>query len=238
MPSLKEPSTAFGNGLLSALPRAEYERLSPHLELVRLAPGKILYNAGDAVRHAYFPKGGMICLLSTTESGRIIEVAMIGNEGMAGIPIILRSEAAPYQVMVQLAGNALRIKAGAVRAEFDRGGRLQHLLLRYTHTLLTQIAQSAACNRFHTVEERLCRWLLVSRDRVQTDTIRLTQEFLSQMLGAPRSSVTTVAVALQREGLIRYNRGQITILDRRGLETASCECYCLVREGIRDFLVA
>jgi CRP-like cAMP-binding protein len=238
MPSLKEPSTAFGNGLLSALPRAEYERLSPHLELVRLAPGKILYNAGDTVRHAYFPKGGMICLLSTTEDGRTIEVGIIGDEGMAGIPIVLRSGAAPYQVMVQLAGNALRISGNALREEFNRGGKLQDLLLRYTHALLVQVAQSAACNSFHTVKERLCRWLLVSRDRVQTDTIHLTQEFLSHMLGVQRTSVTQIASALQKEGLIRHSRGRITILDRRGLEVASCECYRRVQEGISNFFVA
>lgn len=238
MPSLKEPSTAFGNGLLSALPWAEYERLSSHLELVRLAPGKILYNAGDAVRHAYFPKGGMICLLSTTEDGRTIEVGIIGNEGMAGIPIVLRSGAAPYQVMVQLAGNALRISGNALREEFNRGGKLQDLLLRYTHVLLVQMAQSAACNSFHTVKERLCRWLLVSRDRVQTDTIHLTQEFLSHMLGVQRTSVTQIANALQKEGLIRHSRGRITILNRRGLEATSCECYQRVREGLSNFLVA
>lgn len=238
MASLKDVSAAFGNSLLGALPREEYERLSPHLELVSLKPGRVLYHAGDAVSHAYFPKGGMICLLSTTESGRTIEVAMIGSEGMAGVPIILRCEAAPYQVMVQLAGNALRIRAGALRAEFDRGGRLQHLLLRYTHAVLTQVAQSAACNRFHTVEERLCRWLLVSRDRIQTDTVRLTQEFLSDMLGTPRSSVTAVAATLQREGLIDYSRGKITILDRPAMEAASCECYRLVRDEIGHFLAA
>lgn len=234
----KEPGPIFQNGLLAALPREEYERLSPHMELVRLKPGRILYHPGDAVRHAYFPKGGMICLLSTTESGRTIEVGMIGDEGMAGIPIILRSRTAPYQVMVQLAGNALRIRGDALSAEFNRGGKLQDLLLRYTHTLLIQVAQSAACNRFHTAEERLCRWLLVSRDRVRADTIHLTQEFLSHMLGVPRTSVTMIAGALQREGLIRYGRGKITLLDQRRLEAAACECYRRVREGLEQFLVA
>lgn len=238
MPSLKEPSAAFGNGLLAALPSAEYERLSPHLELVRLTPGKILYNAGDIVRHAYFPKGGMISLLSITEDGRTIEVAMIGNEGMVGVPIVLKSRVAPYQVMVQIAGNALRIRDNILGVEFDRGGKLQDFLLRYTHSVLIQVAQSAACNRFHTVEERLCRWLLVSRDRVQTDTIHLTQEFLSHMLGVPRTSVTMIAVHLQKEGFISYNRGRITILDRSGLEATSCECYRRVREGSSNFLVA
>lgn len=238
MPPLREPGNAFGNSLLSALPREEYERLSPHLELVRLTPGKVLYNAGDVVRHAYFPKGGMICLLSTTEDGRTIEVGMIGSEGMAGIPIILQSAAAPYQLMVQLAGNALRIGRSVLWEEFNRGGKLRDLLLRYTHSLLIQVAQSAACNGFHTVEERLCRWLLVSRDRVQTDTLHLTQEFLSHMLGVQRTSVTLIAGALQKKGLIRHSRGRITILDRRGLEAASCECYRRVREGLSNFLVA
>lgn len=238
MPSLKDAGHTFGNGLLSALPREEYERLSPHLELVRLTAGQILYHAGAAARYAYFPKGGMLSLLATTETGRATEVALIGNEGMAGVPIVLRSGAAPYQIIVQLAGNALRIRAGVLRAEFDRGGRLQDLLLRYAHAVLTQVTQSAACNRFHTVEERLSRWLLVCRDRVHADTIPLTQEFLSYMLGAPRSSVTAVAGALQSKGLIRYSRGKITVLDRSGLEAASCECYRIVRDELKNFLAA
>lgn len=233
----KDVGIAFGNRLLAALPREEYKRLVPHLEVVRLAPGRILYHAGDTVRHVYFPIGGMISLLTTTENGRTIEIAMIGNEGMAGIPVILGDGAAPYQVMVQLGGNALRARADALRAAFNRGERLHGLLLRYTHALFTQVAQSAACNRFHTVEERLCRWLLVSRDRVQTDTIRLTQEFLSHMLGVPRSSVSEAAGALKSEGLIAYSRGKITILDRRGIEAASCECYRLVRDRIRHSLI-
>jgi len=226
------------NRLLAALPREEYERLSPHLESVRLAPGKILYNAGEAVRHAYFPKGGMVSLLSITEEGRTIEIGMIGSEGMAGIPIVLWSDVAPYQVMVQLPGDAMRIKAVALRTEFNRGGKLQELLLRYTHALLIQVAQSAACNRFHTAQERLCRWLLVSRDRVQSDTVNLTQEFLSHMLGVPRTSVTMIAGDLQKGGLIRCGRGRITILDRALLQTASCECYERVREGIDQSFTA
>lgn len=228
----------FTNRILAALPREEYERLSPHLEVVRLTPGRILYNAGDVVRYAYFPMGGMICLLSTTGDGRTIEVGMIGNEGVSGIPIILKTRTAPYQIMVQLAANAMRIKGDKLREEFCRGGQLQDRLLRYTHTILTQIAQSAACNRFHSVEKRLCRWLLVSRDRVQTDTIHLTQEFLSHMLGVPRTSVTMIAGALQKEELIRYSRGKISILDRQRLEAAACECYKLVKEEISHILAA
>lgn len=234
----RDSSLTMSNGLLAALPREEYERLSPYLELVPLAPGKTLCHAGAVVRHAYFPRSGMVSLLSTTEDGRSIEVGVIGNEGMTGVPIILRSNVAPYQVMVQLEGNALRIKADALTGEFNRGGKLQDLLMRYSHSLLVQVAQSAACNRFHTFEERLCRWLLVCRDRVNTDTLHLTQEFLSYMLGAPRTSVTMVAGALQQEGLIKYSRGRITILNRGGLEAASCECYRRVREGISTFLVA
>jgi len=238
MSSTKGRETVFDNRLPTALPREEYARLAPHLELVRLTPGQLLYNVGDPVRYAYFPKGGMLSLLSTTEGGRTIEVGIIGNEGMTGIPVVLQTCVAPYQVIVQLPCNALRIRGEALREEFNRGGRLQSLLLRFTHTLLTQIAQSAACNQFHNVEKRLCRWLLVSRDRVQTDTINLTQEFLSYMLGVPRTSVTTVAKALQERGLISYSRGKIVILDRAGVEAASCECYKLVREGIRQLLAA
>jgi CRP-like cAMP-binding protein len=238
MSLLKDPNDRFGNRLLAALPREEYARLSSHLVLVRLTPGKILYNAGDIVSHALFPKAGMICLLSTTAGGRTIEVGMIGNEGMSGVSIVLRSEIAPYQVMVQLAGHAIRIRGDVLRAEFNRCGRFQDLLLRYTHTVLLQIAQSAACNGFHTVRERLCRWLLVSHDHVPTDTIPLTQEFLSLMLGVPRTSVTMIAGALQKEGVIRYRRGKISILDRPRLERASCECYRLVRQEDEHFHVA
>jgi CRP-like cAMP-binding protein len=238
MSSLKDHGNLFNNQLLAALPREEYERLSPHLELVRLTLGKILYNAGDPVRYAYFPKGGMVCLLSTTESGKTMEVGMIGSEGMVGLPIVLRCGVTSYRVMVQITTNALRIRGDALRREFDRGGRLQDLLLRYTHTLLVQVSQSATCNRFHTVEERLCRWLLVGRDCVQTDTISLTQEFLSEMLGVPRTSITAIAGTLQKEGLIRYGRGKIVILNRAGMESRACECYRLVRNGVREFFAA
>jgi CRP-like cAMP-binding protein len=234
----KESHSSYENHLLAALTDEEYRRLSPHLELVRLPAGKILYEPGDKVRYAYFLKGGMVSLLSTTHDGRSVEVGMIGNEGLAGMPIIFGVSQAPYKIMVQLQGHAMRIKAEALRGEFKRGGHLHDLLLHYAHTLLTQIAQSAACNRFHTVEERLCRWLLVSRDRVQTDTLHLTQEFISHMMGVPRTSVTAIASGLQKEGIIRHSRGKITILDRRRLETVSCECYRLVSEEIRHLSAA
>lgn len=238
MLTLKPRDTTLDNRLLAALPRLEYERLLPYLELVRLTPRKILYDVGDTVRHAYFPKGGMISLLSITQDGRTIEVGVVGNDGMTGLPTILRCNVAPYQVMVQFAGNALRIRADALRAEMSRSGQLQAVLLCYTHALLIQIAQAAACNRFHTVEARLCRWLLVSRDRLLTDTLPLTQEFLSHMLGVPRTSVTAVARTLQERKLVRYSRGKIVILNPAGIERHSCECYRLVRNEIEHFLVA
>lgn len=238
MSSLKARDTTVDNRLLEALSRQQYERLLPNFELVRLMPGRILYDVGDTVHHAYFPIGGMISLLSITQDGRTVEVGMVGNEGMTGLPTVLRCNVAPYQVMVQFAGNALRIRADALRAEMSRSGHLQEVLLCYAHALLIQIAQSASCNRFHTVEARLCRWLLVSRDRLLTDTLPLTQEFLSHMLGVPRTSVTAVARILQERKLVRYIRGKIVILDRQGIEDYSCECYRLVRNEIDQFLVA
>ncbi len=238
MSSLKDSRLAFENRLLAALPADEYKRLLPHLEPVRLPQSKIIYRAGESIRHAYFLRGGMASLLSITGDGKTVEVGMIGNEGLVGIPVILRANTSPYQSAVQLTANAMRVSGDALRAEFDRGGRLHDLMLRYLHALLYQVSQSATCNRFHTMEERLCRWLLVSRDRTQTDTLRLTQEFLSQMIGAPRSRVTLVAIRLQQAGLISYSRGRIVIRDRRGLAALSCECYRIVNEQITRFIAA
>lgn len=226
------------NRILAALPREEYERLLPRMELVRLAKSRIVYNAGDVMRYAYFLLDGMVSVLSSTESGATIEVGMVGNEGMVGVPVILRVPTTPYRLMVQIRGEAMRIGGGDLQREFNRGGRLQDLLLRYTHTLLTQISQSAVCNRFHTTEQRLCRWLLVGRDRVESDTLYFTQEILSHMLGAPRTRVTMAAGNIKKERLIDYSRGKITILDRRGLEFASCECYRVVTEGIKPLAAA
>ena len=180
----------------------------------------------------------MASLLSVTEDGHSVEVGMIGNEGVVGLPAVLGISTAPYRIVMQLPANALRIRAEVLRQEFDRGGRLQKLLMHYVHTLLTQISQSAACNRYHTMKARLYRWLLAGRDRAHTDTLQLTQEFLAQMIGGPRSRVTLIARDLQKAGLIRYSRGKITILDRRGLEAQSCECYRIVSEQISHFLAA
>jgi CRP-like cAMP-binding protein len=226
------------NRILSALPPPELVRLKPHFEPVRLPQGTTLYAAGDAVKHVYFLSKGMASLLALTEDGAATEVGMVGNEGMVGIPTVLRANTSPYQVVIQLPASALRMRGDLLRAEFDRGGQLQDLLLRYTQVLLTQISQSAACNRFHTVEERLCRWLLTSRDRSHMNTLYLTQEFLSQMIGAPRTSVTMTARTLQRAGLIRYSRGKIQIVDQRGLRDASCDCYKVVAEEISHLFAA
>lgn len=230
--------SSLENRLLSLLPREESQRLRPYLRRVHLPKGKIIYEAGDAVRHCYFPVSGMSSLLSTTEGGETIEVSMVGNEGLVGVPAILEVNTTPYRVMAQIPADAMQIRAEDLRREFNRGGRLHSLLLRYTHALLCQISQSAVCNRFHTVEKRLCRWLLVSRDRAHSDTIPLTQEFLSHMLGSPRTHVTATAAALQRENLIRYTRGKITITDPRRLEAASCECYRVVKAENEAFLAA
>lgn len=238
MNSSREFSAVLENRILSALPAEEYRRLLPHLEVVRLRQGEVVYNVGEAIRYAYFLRGGMASLLSVTGDGKTIEVGMIGNEGVVGVSGVLGSKTAPYETVMQLPGNAMRVRQDVLREEFNRGGRLQELLLRYTHALLVQISQSAACNRFHGMQARLCRWLLVSHDRVKTDTIALTQEFLAQMIGAPRNRVTLVAISLQEEGLIRYSRGKITILDRQRLEDSSCECYRVVREQIRYFIAA
>lgn len=226
------------NRILAALPRAEYERLFPHLERVHLPQGKVLWGAGDLVRRAYFVTRGMVSLLSITEDGETTEVAMVGNEGMVGIPIILRVGISPYVCMVQITGDALRVKADMLLDEFNRNARLQDLLLKYTHAVLTQVSQSAVCNRFHTVDARLSRWLLVSRDRVGSDSFQLTQEFISHMLGTPRTVVTTAANKLQDAGLIRYKRGSIVILNLPGLKSAACECYGVVIKEISHFFAA
>jgi CRP-like cAMP-binding protein len=192
--------------------------------------------SGDRIRYAHFPLTGMISLLSTTESGSTVEVAMVGNEGILGLPVVMSINKSPYEAMIHIAADTVRIKAEVLKEEFDRGGRLQDFMLRYTHVLIAQIMQSAVCNRFHTVEERLCRWLLIARDRVNSNTIDLTQENIAHMLGSPRTGVTMAAGVLQQSGLIRYSRGKIVILDRQRLSDASCECYRVIKEEFNNLL--
>jgi len=220
------------NHILASLPDVEYDRLRANLEHLQLAQGTLLHIAGNHIRSVYFPLSGMISLLSTTQEGKAVEVGMIGNEGVLGISAVLGIHIAPYQSVVQIPCSALRIRADKLKAEFDRGGRLHQLLLSYTHTLLTQISQSVCCNCYHTVEARLCRWLLISHDRAQTDILQLTQEFL------PRTSVTAIAGKLQNAGLIRYKRGKIELLDRQRLEAVSCECYKIIRDEMSNYFAA
>jgi len=229
---------ATGNRILTALSDDERQRLTRHLEHVRLPSGKILYEVGDAVRFAYFPLGGVVSLLASTASGAAAEVAMIGNDGVVGMPILLPVNVAPYQVLVQIAAEAFRLRADIFLAEFRRDGSLQEAVMEHLQDLLAQMAQSGACNRFHSASQRLCRWLLMSHDRVQTDTIPLTQEFIGHMLGADRKRVSAAAARLQDAGVIRQRHGQIRILNRRGLESRACECYAVVRSKVsnRDVL--
>jgi CRP-like cAMP-binding protein len=229
---------AVKNRLLATLPYQEYERIRPHLEFVHLSKRRALYEAGDIITHAYFLNNGVGCLLGITQGGATVEMAMVGNEGMLGLPVVLGADKTPCRIMVQIPGDAMRIRADVIRAEFKRGGELHDLLLGYTHALFTQISQSAVCNRFHTTEKRLSRWLLITHDRVHGDTFHLTQEIISYMMGTPRTGVTMAAGVLQDAGLIRYKRGKITILDRAGLEEAACECYRIVAESLEDFLPA
>ena len=219
------------NGILAALPREEYERLTSGAERVRLARGAILLEAGVEVTHAYFLLSGMASLVSPVENGKTVEVAAVGSGGMVGIPAVLCDGRSPYEVVMQLPGVALRVRAGALRKEFERGLGLRNLLLGHALWLLTHISQSAACHRFHTVEERLARWLLMTHDHAGSDTFNLTQELLAGMLGVPRTSVTALAGAMQSAGMISYNRGSITVLKRRELEAASCECYRVVMQN-------
>jgi CRP-like cAMP-binding protein len=218
------------NQLLSSLPRQEYERLLTHLEPVALPHGRVLYEMDDTFRHAYFPLSGIVSLLSITEAGGTIEVAMIGNQGIVGLPAVLGIDKVPYRVTVQIQGSGVRIGVDALRGEFNRGGRLRDVLLRYTCMQLTEISQSAVCNHFHTVEQRLSRRLLLIRDSVHLNELPLTQEAISHLLGVPRTNVTMRAGTLQQKGLIRYSRGKIVIVDPRGLEEAACECYRVMKD--------
>jgi CRP-like cAMP-binding protein len=201
------PTPRPHNRLLAALPQEDRSRLTSGAERVHLTSGSVLFDAGEQVRHAFFPLSGMVSIISATPEGKSVETATVGSEGMAGLPAILGEGILPYQAMAQLPLGAVRVSARSLRAEFDRGGRLKELLLGHALTLLTQVTQSASCHRFHTVEQRLARWLLTTRDRAVSNRFRLTQEFLSFMLGVPRTSVTSLAAAMQAKGMISYSRG-------------------------------
>lgn len=235
MPSA-ERNKPVTNRLLAALPKKEYQRLLPDLESVPLTFGDIIFEPGDRLRHVYFPDDSIVSLLSSVDDREHLEVGMVGNDGMAGLPVFMGVTKSRARGLVQGAGSAMRMKAATLHRETGNGGSLRKLLSLYTHSLLSQISQSAACNRFHPVNVRLARWLLMTHDRVKGDEFRLTQEFLSHMLGVRREGVTLAASHLQKEKLISYSRGHIRILDRAGLEAASCKCYRVVKDEYDKFL--
>jgi CRP-like cAMP-binding protein len=229
------PRTETENRLLRALPRRERERLRPKLEPVRLAVREQLYDAGKPIAHVYFPTDCVLSMVADVD-GESVEVATVGNEGMAGLPVFLGTGTIPSKCYCQVPGDALRMRAAALEEEVGCGGALRDVLLRYTHYLLTQATQSAACNRLHSAEERLCRWLLMTQDRAGSDRFPLTQEFMALLLGVRRATVSLTASALQHAGLIKYSRGKVTVLDREGLEGASCGCYAVVRKELERLL--
>jgi CRP-like cAMP-binding protein len=215
--------------LLSALPAQDYERLLPYLQPVTFPLGKVVYESGGRLGSVYFTTTAVVSLLYTMADGATVEMGLAGNDGVVGVALFLGGDTTPNQAVVQITGGAVRMKAEVLQAEFARGGALQHALLRYTQALITQIAQTAVCNRLHPVEKRLCRWLLLCHDRVQSDELRMTQQFIANMLGERRESVTVAAGCLQDAGLIQYARGHIKIINRKGLEAAVCECYPIVK---------
>ena len=221
--------SAFANQILASIPVGEYGRLSRKLEPVTLKFGQVLYEPGNAIEHVYFPLDSMVSLLTAVDRRRTLEVGMVGNEGMAGMPFILGVGISGVRALVQGAGQAMRMGAKAFRTEFERNPALQQALYRYTYALMAQISQTAACNRFHQTSNRLARWLLMTRDRVGSEDFSLTQDFLAHMLGSRRVGVTQAASELKRRGLINYNRGRMQLLDVPGLKRASCSCYQAIR---------
>lgn len=217
------------NHLLAALPAAEYERLFPHLELVPMPLDEVVYESGSQLSHVYFPTTCIVSLLYVMEDGASAEIAVVGNEGLVGVALFMGGETTPSRALVQSAGHAFRLKGDLLKREFDRSGPMQHLLLRYTQALLTQMGQTAVCNRHHSVEQQLCRWLLLSLDRLPSNELTMTQELIANMLGVRREGVTEAAGKLQSAGLIHYHRGRITVLDRPRLEAEACECYAVVK---------
>jgi CRP-like cAMP-binding protein len=224
------------NQLLAVLPDAERGRLLPHMELVHLPLAKALYESGDQLRFVYFPTTAIVSLLYELENGSSAEIAVVGKEGIVGIAIFMGGDTTPNRAVVQSAGYAYRLAGNLLKAEFNKAGPLQRLLLRYTLAMLTQMAQTAVCNRHHTVDQQLCRWLLLSLDRLPANVLRMTQGLIANMLGVRREGVTEAARKLQDAGLISYSRGSITMLDRPGLEARVCECYGVVRKEFERLL--
>lgn len=226
------------NKLLAALPETEWQRWLPHLEWVGLPLGKVLYEAGSTLSHVYFPTTAIVSMLYVMENGASAEIAIVGNEGIVGISLFMGGESTPSRAVVQSAGQGFRLKGQLLKDEFNRAGPVLHLLLRYTQALITQMTQTAVCNRHHSLDQQLCRWLLLSLDRLPGSDLVMTQELIANMLGVRREGVTEAALKLQEAGLIRYSRGRIAVLDRARLEKRCCECYAVVKNEYQRLLPA
>jgi CRP-like cAMP-binding protein len=226
------PETAYPkqNQILDALSPAARERLLPHLQAVELPLGMVLYESGDTLRHIYFPTDSIVSLLYVLEDGASAEIAVVGNDGAIGVALFMGGETTTNRAIVQSAGYAYRLTGSRLKQEFERHGEMLHILLRYTQALITQMAQTAVCNRHHSVDQQLCRWLLLSLDRLSSNQLVMTQELIANMLGVRREGVTEAAGKLQKRGVIDYRRGHITVLDRPRLEQLSCECYAVVKK--------
>jgi CRP-like cAMP-binding protein len=233
---MSTPHTPQQNHLLAALPAAEFQHFAPHLELVPMPLGEALYESGGRLHHVYFPTTSIVSLLYVMVDGSSAEIAVVGNEGILGISLFMGGETTPSRAVVQSAGYGYRLRSQLLKQAFDRGGPVMHLLLRYTQALITQMAQTAVCNRHHSVEQQLCRWLLLSLDRLSSNELAMTQELMANMLGVRREGVTLAAGKLQEQGVIRYSRGHITVLDRPRLEQEVCECYAVVKKEVDRLL--
>jgi CRP-like cAMP-binding protein len=230
MPGFDLQHEALKNHLLAALPTIEFDRIEPHLVTAPLALGDVLYEAGEKMDYIYFPTTAIISLLYIMENGGTAEIGIAGNNGLIGLALFMGGDTMPHRAIVQSAGNTVKISAKPLQKEFGRGGLFQKILLLYTQSLMTQISQTAVCNRLHSIEQQLCRWLLINHDQLQTDTLTMTHDLIANMLGVRREGVTQAAARLQKMGLISYVRGTIQILDREGLESAGCECYQVVMD--------
>jgi len=230
------PHSPNQNHLLAALPTEEFGRLAPHLELVPMLLGETLYEPGGQLQHVYFPTTAIVSLHINLESGASAEIAGVGNEGIIGISLFMGGNTTPSSAVVQTAGHGYRLKGALLKGEFDRAGLMQRLLLRYTQALVTQMCQTAACNRHHSIEQQLCRWLLLTLDRLPSNELVMTQDLVASALGVRREGITEAAGNLQRAGFIRYRRGHIAVLQRSGLETGACECYAVVKKELARLL--
>ncbi|OFZ98552.1 MAG: Crp/Fnr family transcriptional regulator [Betaproteobacteria bacterium RIFCSPLOWO2_02_67_12] len=235
-PVVPTPPSPNQNQLLAALPAVEFDRLLPHLELVPMPLGEILYLPGGQLQHAFFPTTAIVSLHYVMESGASAETAGVGNEGVVGISLFMGGNTTPSSAVVQTSGHAYRLAGRLLKQEFNRGGLMQALLLRYTQALITQMIQTAACNRHHSVEQQLCRWLLLTLDRIPSGELVMTQDLIASMLGVRREGITEAAGNLQRAGHIRYRRGHISVVERAGLEARACECYAVVKKELGRLL--